>query len=73
MLVVHAKHWLGRSALSSTERGIHPTSFGQSMLYPKLKLATCTCSQLVRFWHMHTLHMLCNIKTKDFEWQALLA
>ena len=64
MLVVHAKHRLGRSALSSTERGKHPTYFGKAMLYPKLKLATCTymtCSQLVRLapWaHAHTPHAL---------------
>ena len=49
------------------------------MLYPTAKASYMyvhihdmySASQLVRFGHMHTLHMLCNIKTKDFEWLYL--
>ena len=48
------------------------------MLYPTAKASYMyihdmySAIQLVSFGHMHTLHMLCNIKTKDFEYKRKL-
>ena len=56
--------------IQHTYLGLYPTAKA-SYMYMYVH-GMYSAIQLERFGHMHTLHMLCNIKTKDFEWLYLM-